>query len=100
MRVVSLVPSLTDTLLAWDVVPVAVTRFCEQPHLRPVGGTKDPDIGAIVALGPDLVVVNDEGRIERFLEKPTSGQVFSDPVNAGIYVLEPDTFDRIPADTQ
>ena len=60
MRVVSLVPSVTETLLAWGLEPVAVTRFCEQPTLRAVGGTKDPDIAAIVALAPDLVVVNDE----------------------------------------
>lgn len=60
MRVVSLVPSTTETLLAWGVVPVACTRFCEQPHLVAVGGTKNPDVGAIVALAPDLVVVNDE----------------------------------------
>jgi len=59
-RVVSLVPSITETLLAWDVVPVACTRFCEQPDLRHVGGTKDPDVAAIVDLRPDLVVVNDE----------------------------------------
>src|SRR5665648_282917 len=45
-----------------------------------------------------VVVVNDEGRIERFLEKPTWGQVFSDTVNTGIYVLEPEVFDHIPAD--
>ncbi len=60
MRVVSLVPSVTETLLAWGIEPVAVTRFCEQPGYRTVGGTKDPDIAAIVALRPDLVVVNDE----------------------------------------
>ena len=60
LRVVSLVPSTTETLLAWGVDVVACTRFCEQPGLRTVGGTKDPDIGAIVALAPDLVVVNDE----------------------------------------
>ena len=47
-----------------------------------------------------VVVVNDEGRIERFLEKPTWGQVFSDTVNTGIYVLEPEVFDHIPADSQ
>ena len=47
-----------------------------------------------------VVVVNEEGRIERFLEKPTWGQVFSDTVNTGIYVLEPEVFDHIPADTQ
>jgi ABC-type Fe3+-hydroxamate transport system substrate-binding protein len=60
VRVVSLVPSVTETLLAWGVEPVACTRFCEQPGLRHVGGTKDPDLAAIVALAPDLVVVNDE----------------------------------------
>jgi ABC-type Fe3+-hydroxamate transport system substrate-binding protein len=59
-RIVSLVPSLTESLLAWGVVPVAVTRFCEQPGLATVGGTKDPDVPAIVALRPDLVVVNEE----------------------------------------
>jgi len=59
-RVVSLVPSVTETLLAWGVVPVAVTRFCEQPGLATVGGTKDPEVAAIIALHPDLVVVNDE----------------------------------------
>lgn len=60
MRVVSLVPSVTETLLAWGVEPVACTRFCEQPGLRHVGGTKDPDVAAIVELGPDLVVVDEE----------------------------------------
>jgi ABC-type Fe3+-hydroxamate transport system substrate-binding protein len=44
---------------------VACTRFCEQPGLPTVGGTKTPDVDAIVALAPDLVVVNDEeNRIE------------------------------------
>jgi len=59
-RIVSLVPSVTETLLAWGVLPVACTRFCEQPEILAVGGTKDPDVAAIVALGPDLVVMNDE----------------------------------------
>lgn len=60
MRIVSLVPSATETLRAWGVDPVAVTRFCEQPDLPAVGGTKNPDIGAIVALRPDLVVLDRE----------------------------------------
>ena len=55
-RVVSLVPSITETLSSWDVTPVACTRFCERPDLPHVGGTKDPDIDDIVALAPDLVV--------------------------------------------
>jgi ABC-type Fe3+-hydroxamate transport system substrate-binding protein len=60
VRVVSLVPSVTETLLRWGVEPVACTRFCEQPTLRHVGGTKDPDVAAIVELAPDLVVVDEE----------------------------------------
>src|SRR5581483_7127012 len=57
-RVVSLVPSVTETLLAWGITPVACTRFCEQPELVHVGGTKDPDIAAIVALAPAGVGVH------------------------------------------
>src|SRR5690349_5241348 len=49
-RVVSLVPSATETLIAWDRTPIACTRFCEQPTLRHVGGTKNPDLAAIVEL--------------------------------------------------
>jgi len=64
-RVVSLVPSVTETLLAWGVEPVAVTRFCEQPGYPTVGGTKNPDVAAIAALAPDLVVVDrEENRAE------------------------------------
>jgi mannose-1-phosphate guanylyltransferase/phosphomannomutase len=36
-----------------------------------------------------VVITNEEGRIERFLEKPGPGEVFSDTVNTGIYILEP-----------
>ena len=60
MKIVSLVPSVTETLLAWNIEPTACTRFCEQPTLRHVGGTKDPDIADIVELKPDLVVVDRE----------------------------------------
>ncbi|HEV7534182.1 MAG TPA: helical backbone metal receptor [Acidimicrobiia bacterium] len=60
IRVVSLVPSATETLIGLGVTPVACTRFCEQPDLPTVGGTKDPDVAAIALLEPDLVVVNDE----------------------------------------
>jgi ABC-type Fe3+-hydroxamate transport system substrate-binding protein len=60
VRVVSLLPSVTETLRAWGCDPIACTRFCEQPDLVHVGGTKDPDVAAIVALSPDLVVVDEE----------------------------------------
>ncbi len=45
-----------------------------------------------------IVVTDAEGRIERFLEKPNWGQVFSDTVNTGIYILEPEIFKHIPRD--
>jgi ABC-type Fe3+-hydroxamate transport system substrate-binding protein len=64
-RIVSLVPSVTESLLDWGITPIAVTRFCEQPGLRAVGGTKDPDVAAIAELDPDLVVLcEEENRIE------------------------------------
>ncbi len=43
-----------------------------------------------------IVITREDGHIERFLEKPTWGQVFSDTINTGIYVLEPGIFDFIP----
>ena len=43
-----------------------------------------------------IVITREDGTIERFLEKPTWGQVFSDTINTGIYVLEPEIFDFIP----
>ena len=43
-----------------------------------------------------VVITDKEGRISRFLEKPTWGEVFSDTINTGIYILEPQVFERIP----
>jgi ABC-type Fe3+-hydroxamate transport system substrate-binding protein len=59
-RVVSLVPSITETLLAWGVTPVGVTRFCEAPGVAAVGGTKNPDVTAIAGLSPDVVLMDKE----------------------------------------
>jgi len=77
----------------------------------------DIDLGAIIAFHDEhqamatiglahvenplefgIVITTEEGRIERFLEKPTWGQVFSDTINTGIFVLEPEIFDYIEAD--
>ena len=58
MRVVSLVPSSTETLLAIGADVIACTDFCEQPQLPHVGGTKNPDVAAITDLAPDLVVMD------------------------------------------
>lgn len=43
-----------------------------------------------------VVITNDEGRITQFLEKPSWSEVFSDTVNTGIYILEPEVLDAIP----
>lgn len=43
-----------------------------------------------------IVVTEEDGRISRFLEKPTWGQVFSDTVNTGIYLLEESVLEEIP----
>jgi mannose-1-phosphate guanylyltransferase/phosphomannomutase len=77
-----------------DVDLAAVVRFHEEK-------------GALATLAlhsvPDplefgIVITNEDGSVERFLEKPTWGQVFSDTINTGIYVLEPEIFDFIPAE--
>jgi NDP-sugar pyrophosphorylase family protein len=46
-----------------------------------------------------LVETDGQANIQRFLEKPNPDEITCDTINAGIYVLEPDTFDRIPRDT-
>jgi len=43
-----------------------------------------------------VVITNQEGKILRFLEKPTWGEVFSDTINTGIYVFQPEVLDYIP----
>ncbi|MFN3270159.1 MAG: sugar phosphate nucleotidyltransferase, partial [Candidatus Kapaibacteriota bacterium] len=43
-----------------------------------------------------IVITDKEGRIVRFLEKPSWGEVFSDTINTGIYILEPEVLDLIP----
>ena len=44
-----------------------------------------------------VVITDKEGRITKFLEKPGWGEVFSDTINTGIYVVEPEVLDLIPA---
>lgn len=46
-----------------------------------------------------VVITNEEGKILKFLEKPGWGEVFSDNVNTGIYILEPEVLDYIPDNT-
>lgn len=56
-------------------------------------------IGLVAVENPlefGIVITEEDGSVERFLEKPTWGQVFSDTINTGIFVLEPEIFDYIP----
>jgi NDP-sugar pyrophosphorylase family protein len=46
-----------------------------------------------------LVETEADGSVRRFLEKPNPDEITCDTINAGIYILEPETFDRIPKDT-
>jgi len=49
-----------------------------------------------VPLEYGVVMTQEDGRITRFLEKPSWGEVFSDTVNTGIYVFSPEILDLIP----
>ncbi len=67
MRLVSLCPSITESLVAMGLEDelVGVTRYCVHPRevtsrLRKVGGTKDPDLETVLSLRPDLVLMNAE----------------------------------------
>ena len=72
MRLVSLCPSITESLVEMGLVDqlVGITRYCIHPRdvvkrIRKVGGTKNPDVVAILALAPDLVFLNaEENRAE------------------------------------
>ncbi len=71
-RVVSLVPSLTETVASCAPgLLVGVTDWCTQPSdliARRVGGTKNPDIAQIIALRPDVVLANEEENRQPDLE--------------------------------
>lgn len=79
-KIVSLVPSITETLWAFGAGPriAGVTRYCiDPPEARRaprVGGTKNPDCDAILALEPDLVLMSEEeNRLEDFRRLEGSG---------------------------
>ncbi|MEV6983532.1 helical backbone metal receptor [Sphaerisporangium sp. NPDC051017] len=63
-RVVSLVPSLTESIAATAPgLLVGATDWCSHPEdldVARVRGTKNPDVAAVIALAPDLVVANEE----------------------------------------
>src|SRR5215204_2401576 len=78
--------ALTDTDLT------QVVRFHEE---------KDTEVTMVLKsvenpLDFGIVITEEDGRISRFLEKPAWGQVFSDTVNTGIYLVEPAVMGEIP----
>jgi iron complex transport system substrate-binding protein len=75
MRLVSLCPSITESLAALGLAGelVGVTRWCVRPHdavsrVPKVGGTKNPDLAAIRAAAPELVFANAEENRQEDLE--------------------------------
>jgi ABC-type Fe3+-hydroxamate transport system substrate-binding protein len=69
-RVVSLVPSDTYSVRALGCGDrlVGRTRYCDAPGVHEVGGTKDVDTAAVIALAPDLVIANQEENARPALE--------------------------------
>jgi mannose-1-phosphate guanylyltransferase/phosphomannomutase len=71
-----------------------LTEMCrfhkENSALVTVGLTRVPD-----PLEFGIVIADEDGRIQRFLEKPTWGQVFSDTVNTGVYIMEPEVLAEV-----
>lgn len=47
-----------------------------------------------------VVITDEDGHIKRFLEKPSTSEIFSDTVNTGIYILEPEVLDFLPANQE
>ncbi|MEB3285463.1 MAG: mannose-1-phosphate guanyltransferase [Candidatus Sericytochromatia bacterium] len=47
-----------------------------------------------------VVITDEEGRIQRFLEKPSMSEVFSDTINTGTYILEPQVLALLPPDQE
>ncbi|MCB9593185.1 MAG: ABC transporter substrate-binding protein [Sandaracinaceae bacterium] len=75
-RVVSLVPSETESVVALAGVDrlVGRTEWCEEPagtieQVPTVGGTKDVDVDAVLALTPDLVLANQEENTRAAVER-------------------------------
>ena len=91
---------VTDTLVVFNgdvMTSVDVNRVVAMHRERQAKATivltpvDNPSAYGLVETHPD-------GAVKRFLEKPGADEITCNTINAGIYVLEPDTFDRIPKD--
>ena len=78
-RVVSIVPSLTEAVAATGrELVVGATDWCTHPadlDVARIRGTKNPDVAAIIALAPDLVLANEEENREPDLEALRAGGI-------------------------
>jgi mannose-1-phosphate guanylyltransferase/phosphomannomutase len=77
-----------------DIDLGALVRFHQEKEAMVTIGLKSVDN----PLEFGIVVTDEDGRIERFLEKPSWGQVFTDTINTGIYVLDPEVLKHVPTD--
>jgi ABC-type hemin transport system substrate-binding protein len=99
-RIVSLVPSLSEALVLLGLEDrlVGVTEYCVYPaqafaDLPRVGGTKDADVRAIVALRPDLVIANHEENTARVVRALAESGIdvwvtYPRTVSEGVRLLE------------
>jgi len=78
-RLISLVPSVTELLVQWGLAArlVGRTRYCIEPRwirntVPTVGGTKDPDLGRIRDLAPDLVILERDENLQATAEALTA----------------------------
>lgn len=74
VKIVSLVPSITENLIQFGKIPSARTSFCIEPKevvkdIAVIGGTKTPRVSRIVAMKPDLVIANQEENIKEHIEE-------------------------------
>jgi len=91
---------LDDTFLVISgdaLCDVDLTKLIEYHREKQASVDDRPQVGR-QPLEFGIVVTDEDGRIERFLEKPSWGQVFSDTINTGIYVLEPEVLRHVPKD--
>ena len=92
---------LTESVVVFngDVLTRARSRR-RDPHAPRAQGAGDdrPDAGRRSRRRTAWSRPTQQGNIRRFLEKPKPDEITTNNINAGIYILEPETFDRIPSD--
>jgi mannose-1-phosphate guanylyltransferase / phosphomannomutase len=92
-----------EALLDETFLVISGDALCDFDLTAIVDGHKQRGAAATIALKSvenplefGVVIIDEDGRIERFLEKPSWGQVFSDTINTGVYVLEPEMLRAVP----